>query len=389
MDYSNEFEAWIKNYPKHEYSEGVPKRYSRALKNAEKWLEITLPKPVLTINNKKDFQEAVQLIRDVHDYEEINKAHGNGELSAALRLYELFLESEYTSSTINNVDAAIEGWWPALSEYDPNLSAEEYQALFLDEKVVKRSWLKALYELYQMPGHLATCKQLGEQYGYLPSHYISYLSTSAANIARTTGCPVVEDGKNAKYWPVLFQGRNVADKNTGSYCWKMREPVVKAIESLIKDGFFEQMEEQGVSRFNRNLILYGPPGTGKTYNAVLYAVAICDGKTLEEVRNEQYSENLKRFNELKERGRIVFTTFHQSYGYEEFIEGIRPVLLDDEKSGSLSYEIKDGVFKKLCDAARTPEGKEINHNASIWFVRLKDGEANDLKEACFKDGEIR
>ena len=69
-----------------------------------------------------------------------------------------------------------------------------------------------------------------------------------------------------------------------------------------------------------NTILYGPPGTGKTYNTVIYAVAICEGKTFEEVKGEDYSDVFRRYIDFKKKGRIAFTTFHQSYGYEEFIE---------------------------------------------------------------------
>ena len=137
----------------------------------------------------------------------------------------------------------------------------------------------------------------------------------------------------------------------------------------------------------RNTILYGPPGTGKTYNSVIYAVAICEGKEVREVQRESYSDVLDRYNALKSSGRIEFTTFHQSYGYEEFIEGIKPVMDDD---GKLSYTIEDGVFKGFCERARTTEEmQESDLSASVWFVTLKDGSDNDLKRACFKDGFIR
>lgn len=138
---------------------------------------------------------------------------------------------------------------------------------------------------------------------------------------------------------------------------------------------------------DRNMILYGPPGTGKTYNSVIYAVAICEGRDVKDVQKEPYPDVLDRYNALKSSGRIEFTTFHQSYGYEEFIEGIKPVMNDD---GSLSYTIEDGVFKSFCDRARTPEGmQETDLSASVWFVTLKDGSDNDFKKACFKDGFIR
>ena len=139
---------------------------------------------------------------------------------------------------------------------------------------------------------------------------------------------------------------------------------------------------------NLNTILYGPPGTGKTYNTVNYAVAICEDKSFEDVKRENYSEVLGRFNDLKKKGRIAFTTFHQSYGYEDFIEGIKPIT---DENGNISYEVKKGVFKDFCEKAELPQDEAINHNAEVYIVRLnvKGNGKDDLKKECFRDGEIR
>lgn len=57
-------------------------------------------------------------------------------------------------------------------------------------------------------------------------------------------------------------------------------------------------------------------------------------------------------NDLAMVQRYSFVTFHQSYGYEEFVEGLRPVLNDEDDSGEVKYEIRPGVFKELCRRAR-------------------------------------
>ena len=284
-------------------------------------------------------------------------------------------------------------WWPSLSEYNPGITVEQYHDLFLNEKVVKRTWLEALYEMYQMPDHLGTCKQMGEQYGYSPSHYISYLSTIAANIAEETNCAVsLREEENARYWPVLFQGRRTSDKSQGSYCWKMREPVVKAIERLIDERTFAAKENEIMFQFDHNMILYGPPGTGKTYNSVLYAVAICESRTIEDVKKEPYPEVLLRYKELQEAGRIAFTTFHQSYGYEEFIEGIKPRLNDE--SETLDYTIEDGIFKDFCRHAnmvnvQAKGGIKIKDHPRIWIIILGGPGMTPLKQECFSKNEVR
>ena len=120
--------------------------------------------------------------------------------------------------------------------------------------------------------------------------------------------------------------------------------------------------------FDKNVIFYGPPGTGKTYTTAKRAVEIC--KTESEKELTDYSEIMERYNELKKKNRIEFITFHQSYGYEEFIEGIKPVISneDDESEdesennkesktnikieNDVKYDIVDGIFKKFCDNAR-------------------------------------
>ena len=139
----------------------------------------------------------------------------------------------------------------------------------------------------------------------------------------------------------------------------------------------------------KNTILYGPPGTGKTYNMVYYSVAICDEEPLEEVEKRDYESVIKRFNKLKSEKRIAFTTFHQSYGYEDFIEGIRPVISEDKTDQNLTYQISSGVFKKFCEISNQTEEDcvfiidEINRgNISKIF-----GELITLIESTKRKGE--
>ena len=119
-------------------------------------------------------------------------------------------------------------------------------------------------------------------------------------------------------------------------------------EAMQERGMLQEMKRNN-KKFDKNLILYGPPGTGKTYNSVIYAVAICDGKSVDELTD--YDAVMARYDELKKAGRIAFTTFHQSYGYEEFIEGIKPII--DENKQDIGYTIEPGVFKEFCENAKS------------------------------------
>ena len=116
-------------------------------------------------------------------------------------------------------------------------------------------------------------------------------------------------------------------------------------------------DEEGNDSLSLNTILFGPPGTGKTYEAVSHAVAIIDGKDPSELAKPDERNAVKnRFRQLKGLGQIEFVTFHQNYAYEDFIEGIRPVLNRSE----LSYKLHKGIFKKICQrACNSPDQKYL------------------------------
>ncbi len=101
---------------------------------------------------------------------------------------------------------------------------------------------------------------------------------------------------------------------------------------------------------SRNQILYGPPGTGKTWNTVSLAVAIADGRAVVEVESDGRECVKARFDELRGAGQVAMATFHQNYAYEDFIEGIRPVVEDDADDG-VAFELRRGVFRILAERA--------------------------------------
>ncbi|MDM8515895.1 AAA family ATPase [Desulfobacterales bacterium HSG16] len=108
---------------------------------------------------------------------------------------------------------------------------------------------------------------------------------------------------------------------------------------------YKKQEERRKDRkinFPRNTIFYGPPGTGKTYNTILRAAQIIENRSITD-----HSEAQEIFN-YNLRERIEFITFHQSYSYEDFIQGLRP---DVNNSDGLAFERKDGVFKNIATNA--------------------------------------
>lgn len=154
-------------------------------------------------------------------------------------------------------------------------------------------------------------------------------------------------------------------------------------------------------QLDKNIILYGPPGTGKTYYTVLYSVAIIEKKPvqhiLEEAKQYGYESVKVRYENYQTSGQIAFTTFHQSYGYEEFMEGIKPVMGGSEaasNSKEITYEVADGIFKHFCDTAKEPlvqSGNDygLGEHPVIWKVSLGGSGDHAIKKDCFEHGRIR
>ncbi|EIQ1757553.1 AAA family ATPase, partial [Campylobacter coli] len=150
-------------------------------------------------------------------------------------------------------------------------------------------------------------------------------------------------------------------------------------EKIYKEQHFENekilSENQNLSL---NQILYGPPGTGKTYHTIDKALEIL-GENL-----ESRDEKKAKFDEYVKNGQIVFTTFHQSYGYEEFVEGIKPMMNNEANSQELKYEIKDGIFKDICERALENEDNIKDFNFHIDKLKETAKEDGNNPEKYFK-----
>jgi len=113
--------------------------------------------------------------------------------------------------------------------------------------------------------------------------------------------------------------------------------------------------EKHTPNIQLNTILYGSPGTGKTFHSISHAVAIVENKPVYLIVKEDRVLVKARFDLYVLNGQIVFSTFHQSMGYEDFIEGIKPIVsgpnAEELEEDQLSYAIEDGIFKRLCTEA--------------------------------------
>jgi hypothetical protein len=151
-----------------------------------------------------------------------------------------------------------------------------------------------------------------------------------------------------------------------------------------------------------NQILFGPPGTGKTYATIDRALAILDPALL--VRHEGQNtpavraELKSRFDELKAANRVRFTTFHQSFSYEDFVEGIR-AHADEVSEGTsgaqgVRYRVEPGVFMQLCLDARRDRQLEstagIREGAKVWKLSIEEASSSGATRSyCFQNNEAR
>jgi 5-methylcytosine-specific restriction protein B len=193
----------------------------------------------------------------------------------------------------------------------------------------------------------------------------------------------------------------------GHTAWTVKVSSLDQLKTLC--DWYEPQEKEGVimdeklasniSNFKLNQILYGPPGTGKTYATAELAVKIAEPEFYEQVvlttnENERRKVIKARYDDLVESNRVGFATFHQSFCYEDFIEGIRAKTSDD--GGGLVYEVEDGIFKKLAALAGSHSSEiVVDHSLSlegrrIWKMSLGNTlqESDDGYQNCLELGYV-
>ena len=293
---------------------------------------------------------------------------------------------------------------PWVAIYDKNITTSAQKGeyivylLSVDNKILYVTFNQGCTELKNKYGKIETIKKLKEKSSFIQEK-IESRGFSKENInllcegeknekaeMYEAGC-IFSKAYNIENLPEEFELREDLKNMIDIY-----KEFVSLKNSISKNKQDAERDAKNMNKTDLNTILYGPPGTGKTYNTVNYAVAICENKNIEDVQSEEYEKVLRRYNELKKEGRIAFTTFHQSYGYEEFIEGIKPIV--DEEKKDIGYTIEAGIFKKFCHTASkkaiiaTEDMPDVS-NAKVWCVLLDGGQVSDLKKKCFEEGNIR
>lgn len=288
-------------------------------------------------------------------------------------------------------------YWPSLEEYNPGITAEMWKSVLCNPSVTSPENLDMLQKMMKLGGE-STCAHLAEAFGNTAGFYNALGTGFAGKVKKHFHCPDCidpedNDEERSRVYVVPFIGRYVMENGNKRYSWRLRDELKEALMHID----LPNSTQESVTDVGLNTILYGPPGTGKTYHTVIYAVAIIENKELSAVEKEDYAEVLERYNEYKAQGRIEFTTFHQSYGYEEFIEGIRPTITPDDadgESGDIQYSVQPGVFKRFCERAERPivvanADYGISDSPNIWKVSLEGTGDNPTRTECLKNNHIR
>ncbi len=308
--------------------------------------------------------------------------------------YEARIESERSMASETSDDLSLadgipeeEGqWWPSEETFRTQVSEEQWVFLLHDPSVFDESSLRVIKQISLMGGD-ASYKELADKFGFNMDSYKTVVLALCKRVQRATGCKI-PDEQGAKYWPIMFLGK----RTRGVYAYKLREELAEAMgESQdvlagieVYSGSRPAPKEPSppLKPHPLNTILYGPPGTGKTYSTARMAVEIITGKSLDDPFEE--------YNRLRAEGRIGFVTFHQSYSYEEFVEGLRP---DTDEEDRISYRIQDGTFKEFCNRARNAGAESpslgLNESPQVWKVSLKGTGDNEIRRDCLEHGHIR
>lgn len=269
-----------------------------------------------------------------------------------------------------------------------SLTVEQYKEVLKADGVVNKNSRKLLSAMGNSSVSKITASQLAKdlglahvgpvnaRIGQLSKRIANYFGIDKQDIKnRFTGC-----------WQLIADGEHLPE----GFIWRLKDNLKTALAEL---GIIDDIDMQGIKEKSQdysaqtalNQIFYGPPGTGKTYRTIEAAVLAAEPSFTYTSR-----EDLKaKYNELVLQRRIQFVTFHQSYGYEEFVEGLRAVTED----GQVSYEVQGGIFKRICASAMSniAKSQSITQKSfeACWDEFLGDFDDEDGVKVTTKKGWFR
>lgn len=192
------------------------------------------------------------------------------------------------------------------------------------------------------------------------SHYCVIPVVGETNIKRI-GYQAYLKTPMPEFLPILLADQR--DQEFFSYVEKLFAMIRKGyLDNKQKKQQTKELVDEVMNQQPLNRILFGAAGTGKTFHSINHALSIIENKTLEVLEQEDRTALKVRFDQYKEQGQIKFVTFHQSFSYEDFVEGIRA---ETDDTGKLTYDVQAGVFKEICKRAVFKQASEVDIDRTI------------------------
>lgn len=132
------FETWLKQYPEHKYTDATIKRYIRALQKAEEWFSVSLTRPILEILTLKEFNDVQTMIRNLPEYEDVNRSHGHGDFSAGMGAYQKYLKDLEKSYSPEDEPEQVEDPEPEIQPGPEENDISAKEAILKIEEYIQR-----------------------------------------------------------------------------------------------------------------------------------------------------------------------------------------------------------------------------------------------------------
>ena len=249
------------------------------------------------------------------------------------------------------------------SESQDSLGYEEYIAQYIDGGTFKKSGQgykgQAIQnQIAQWAEYPAGTICISVDPRSILASYLNWEDTDinvipyAGAQAHVEALRLTADGKSTIFMEKSIKDLGLFDEAVPNH--ELKEFYEKYIEIIMERQSMASNEtiDEAIKllRKKKNLILQGAPGTGKTYNTASIAVALIAPSFRD---FDDRDEVMRLYQRFVDEGRIMFTTFHQSMDYEDFIEGLKPQLVKDADGNvaGITYRTESGIFKKICDKA--------------------------------------
>lgn len=378
------FKLWMKTQKKENgepYSDNTITSYSNALQNLPSKLEIEpqYKKSIFDYADAEEYQKVKNIIFTAPNFDAVNKAAGNQAFKYGMIQYEKFLNK-------NGIDKFID-WLPALEDYDPNISKQEWIGLIHDKTIFDEHSL-ITFACMQNAAE-SSCAGMAEEFGRSYNFYNRNISMTGKRAYEKTHCPL--PSSTNQFWAVCCL---VQKLQNGRYAFKIRPElqqafddtqILKGVILMANENSNPYKNEIELLRFKKNIILQGAPGTGKTYSTASIALGILGDDSADYDDHESVMQAYKKYCD---DGRIGFVTFHQSMDYEDFVEGLKSEIIGDEQK-CVNYKIEDGIFKRMCrNAEKSIHGFSAQDNFdSAWEQLIDYLSENDFIEVPLLSGK--